>query len=203
MKKIIGMLLLVGLLAGMLAGCGVQRPAIKEAKFDFTVTYELDGAVKTVSGVYACKYDGISWALDSGRTRSWKGQVEGVETTGVGDDIKLGTTEDGGNIILALAFYPSYFMGDMEMEAPVPYLVVEYPAEEGRPPGEYWRWPAGCAPAVAARIDWAKHERGPVFPVSQNLGATVFRPIGGTHNPPESFPGNGGTAECLKSLPLT
>ena len=132
MKKIIGMLLLVGLLAGMLAGCGVQRPAIKEAKFDFTVTYELDGAVKTVSGVYACKYDGISWALDSGRTRSWKGQVEGVETTGVGDDIKLGTTEDGGNIILALAFYPSYFMGDMEMEAPVPYLVVEYPATEGQ-----------------------------------------------------------------------
>ena len=41
----------------MLTGCGpdVPLPEVKEGIFDFTVTYELNGEVKTVKNTYVCK----------------------------------------------------------------------------------------------------------------------------------------------------
>ena len=53
------------MLSALLAGCGLEvpRPEIKEGEFDFIVTYEYNGEIKTVSGVYVCEFSGISWAL--------------------------------------------------------------------------------------------------------------------------------------------
>lgn len=128
MKKISALLIFVFLISGMLTSCGLQvpRPEIKEGRFNYSVTYEINGAVETLSGVYVCEYNGTSWSVDGGYHRSWKGSYEGD----VKDDVKIiGTTYDGGKIELSLGFYPHYFMGesiDVDLEAPEAHLVVSF-----------------------------------------------------------------------------
>lgn len=132
MKKILSIVSFVLLLSLCLTSCGltVPRPEIKEGRFNYSVTYELNGEIKTISGVYICEYDGISWSLDGGNNRHWKGCIEG----GTEDDqIQIGTTEDGGAINVCLDFDPDYFMGEDVVEykgVPEPYLIVVYPMTE-------------------------------------------------------------------------
>ena len=133
MKRTLSFLFLAVFLAAMLTSCGltVPRPEIKEAKFNYSVTYELNGETKTVSGVYVCEYDGTSWALDGGYTRDWKGYIEGGTDN---DEVIIGTTNDGGTIILSLTLHPAYFMGEdygATYFVPEPYLQINYPLEEG------------------------------------------------------------------------
>ena len=112
MKRKLCVLILLFMLVSILAGCGldVPRPEVKEGRFHFTATYELNGEVKTVSDVYICKYDGIGWTLDGGNYyRDWVGHFEsGME----GDVLEICTTEDGGKIYLVFHIYPEYFMGE-------------------------------------------------------------------------------------------
>ena len=110
MKKIIGFLLLTVMLVVMLTGCGLTmpRPEVKEGSFDFTVTYELNGEVKTVKDTYVCKYKGVSMTLEGIYYRKWKGTFNGGLA---GDSIKICDIADGGEIVLAFLIYPEYFMG--------------------------------------------------------------------------------------------
>ena len=119
-----------------LASCelAVLRPEVKEGRFDFSITYELNGEEKTFSAVYVCEYDGASWSIEGGDfSRDWKDCTEGDYE---GDDYSaiIGKTEDGGDIILFFGIYPEYFMGD-SMDGrgvPEPSLYVSYPmAEDG------------------------------------------------------------------------
>ena len=114
MKKIIGELLLAAILSVVLTGCGldVPRPEIKKSEFNISVTYELFGEVKTLNGVYECKYTGVDFALDGGSFyRTWKGAFKsGIE----GEILDIGTTDDGGVITLTFCLFPEYFMGDPE-----------------------------------------------------------------------------------------
>lgn len=133
MKKLFSILLLTALLTFAFTGCGLQvpRPEIKKADFAFSVTYEMNGETKTVSGVLVCEYDGTSWSLDGGYRRAWKGTITGVESD-IGYETRIGTTEDGGDIIIAYGFNPNYFMGDNGYaETPAPWLTVSYPFEDG------------------------------------------------------------------------
>lgn len=132
MKLIALMLALV--LVGMLSSCGltVPRPDIKEGRFDFSITYELNGETKTFSAVYVCEFAGTSWALEGGDyTRDWKDHVEGNYT---GDNYSaiIGASEDGGDITLFFGVYPSYFMGDStgDRGVPGPSLYITYPEDE-------------------------------------------------------------------------
>lgn len=116
----------------MLVGCleSPNDPTVEKGEFDFSVTYEINGEVKTVSGVYVCEYDGVSWALDGGPHRSWTGYCKGLED----DLIRIGTTADGQSIDLDLNLYPEYFMGDIEenyREPSKPYIVVTVVGEDG------------------------------------------------------------------------
>ena len=74
MKRTVVLLCFVLALVCMLTSCAldVPRPEIKTGEFNFSVTYEYNGEIKTVSGVYVCEYDGIDWAIDMGyhRTRT-------------------------------------------------------------------------------------------------------------------------------------
>ena len=115
-----------------LTSCGlkVPRPEIKSGEFDFAVTYEIGGEIKTVSGVYVCEYDGTKWALDGGSHRAWNAYIKG----GMDDLIEIGTAEDGGVIRLHLNFYPEYFMGDPGwswMGDPEPSITVSIETSEG------------------------------------------------------------------------
>ena len=128
MKKLLSILLFTLTIALLLTSCGitVPRPEIKKHEFDFSVTYEFNGEVKTVSGVYVCEYDGTGWALDGGSHREWKSYFKNDEQA---EPVRIGTTEDGGIVELNYGFYPEYFMGDPSwswMEAPAPSLTVSH-----------------------------------------------------------------------------
>lgn len=120
MKKILTLLIVVCIITCMLTGCGldVPRPEIKTGEFDFSVTYEYGGEIKTISGVYVCEYDGIDWTPDGGYHREWTGYVKDGATEEV---INLGTAEDGGIVELNLCFYPDHFMGDSYWEDDEPF----------------------------------------------------------------------------------
>ena len=132
MKKTLSALLAVIMLVCMLSGCtfGVPQPEIKKGEFNFSVTYEFNGEIKTVSGIYVCKYAGVSFALDGGAHRSWEGHIKGD----IEDRSVIGTTENGDTIELVLALIPEYFMDDFVEgyhEVPAPYITITVIDEEG------------------------------------------------------------------------
>ena len=133
MKKILLTIALLMTLVFVLSGCGftVERPEVKEGEFNFKVWYEFNGEIKSVSGVYVCKYNGTDWALDGGYHRDWIGYIEGDENE---EMLEIGTTEDGGIVKINLALYPEYFMNDPLTggnEVPVPYISVTKVDGEG------------------------------------------------------------------------
>jgi hypothetical protein len=132
MKKILILLVLTILLTCLLTSCGltVPRPEIREGEFDFSVTYEYNGEIKTVSGVYVCAYNGMDWALDGGYYRDWTGYIQGGNT----DDYVPIDIVDGDEIILVLNLVPDYFMDDFiegYREVPKPYISVTVVDDEG------------------------------------------------------------------------
>ena len=133
MKKVLCALSLVLMVSVMLTSCGltVPRPEIKTGEFDFSITYEIDGKVGTLSAVYVCEFDGTSWTLDGGYGRDWKAHTEGDYK---GDDYSaiIGTTDDGGDIVLFFGIYPEYFMNDEmgDRGVPEPSVYVAYPENE-------------------------------------------------------------------------
>ena len=133
MKRMIGIVLLVLLIVAALSGCAlaVPSPEIKSGEFAFSVTYELGGEIKTISGVYVCEYQGADWAIDSDLHRSWEGYVKNVD---IEKFVTLGVAEDGGEIRINLDLFPEYFMGeDYEdwRNAPTPWLQVVIADEDG------------------------------------------------------------------------
>ncbi len=132
MKKTLSALLAALMLICMLSGCsfGMPQPEIKKGEFNFSVTYEFNGEIKTVSGIYVCKYAGVSFALDGGAHRSWEGSIKGD----IEDRSVIGTTENGDTIELVLALIPEYFMDDFiegYHEVPAPYITITVIDEEG------------------------------------------------------------------------
>ena len=131
MKKTVIALVFMLLVMNIFTGCEgfSPSPVITEGEFNFSVTYEYNGEEKTISGVYKCKYNGQSWALDGGFNRSWSG----VSDNGIEDGIKLGTTENGGDINLVMNLYPDYFMGEDAgfRDTPAPYFQIITVEEDG------------------------------------------------------------------------
>jgi hypothetical protein len=132
MKKVLSIFVLTFLLACLLTGCALAepRPKVREGEFDFTVTYEYNGEIKSVSGVYVCAYNGMGWALDGGYYRDWTGYIQGGNT----DDYVTIDTVDGDEIILVLNLVPDYFMDDYNMElydVPAPYIQIKSYSEDG------------------------------------------------------------------------
>ena len=129
MKRRLIALFLLLTLVGTLTGCGitVPRPEVEEGNFNFSITYEINGKVDTLSAVYMCEFDGVSWSVEGGYGRDWKAHTEGDYE---GDDYSaiIGTTEDGGDIVLFFGIYPEYFMNDStgDRGAPEPSLYISY-----------------------------------------------------------------------------
>ena len=94
------------------SGCTIAKmpvPSVKEGRFNFSFTYEINGEEKNYSGVYVCKYDGsyVS-AFDTGDGVVWTAYVEGV---GEEPEIAIHTNDDG-VIYVGFWLYPGYFMAD-------------------------------------------------------------------------------------------
>ena len=133
MKRKLFTLILALALMFTLASCGltVPRPEIKSGEFKYSVTYEYNGEVNTISGIYVCEYAGLSWALDGGYSRDWSGYIKGADDN---DHIELGTIDDGDVVILVLNFFPEYFMDDFNYDlydVPAPYIMIKDYTEDG------------------------------------------------------------------------
>lgn len=122
--KIIAIVFSMILATTLFSGCMAKLPipSVKEGRFDFSVTYEIDGEVKTYSGVYVCKFDGVlTTFLGSGL--EWKGYIENAEI-----DVPIQNNEDG-VVYINFGFFPEYFMGDpstVYYEQPQPNLFMIY-----------------------------------------------------------------------------
>ena len=104
----------------------VSRPEIKERRFDFSVTYELNGEIKTLTGIYECKFEDIDWSLDRGYTKEWSDRIDGIDNV---NEIRLCTTEDGGIVSVRFGFSPGCFMNDLDagvIDSPNPRLILSY-----------------------------------------------------------------------------
>ena len=106
-------------------------PRIKEGKFHFSVTYEMDGEVETLAGVYVAKFVKIGHTHDCAY-RVWDGYVETNELrTRLEEDctfMVLKTTEDG-TIYLDFNLYPQYFLaepGYEQLKGNEPDLYINY-----------------------------------------------------------------------------
>ena len=103
-------------------------PEVKEGRFEFCVTYEIKGELKTYSGVYICKFNGVEKSI-YGSSLKWESYVEGLDDS---TSILLDTNDEG-NIYLEFALYASHFMNDPEYvdwDAPKPYLCLVYHSDD-------------------------------------------------------------------------
>lgn len=132
--QVLTLVVMVVVMAVVCTGCAVTMPipSVKEAKFDFSVTYEIDGEVKTYSGKYVCEFEGTYKTL-AGEGRRWNGYVENV---GDGEYcvIPVATNEDG-TIYIDLSFMPEYYMSDPDWEyygnpVPKPILYIVYHSDD-------------------------------------------------------------------------
>ena len=104
-------MLLTAIIAMMLMGCGssLPHPEVKDGKFDVSVTYELNGEIKTLDLVYVCEYDGVKRTMEWTSYRAWNGHFEGYEP---GEVIDIFNAEDGSRIVFCFLIYAEYFMGE-------------------------------------------------------------------------------------------
>ena len=112
MKKLLGLLIATVALSLGLMSCipNLPPPEIKDGLFNVSVTYEVNGEIRTLDCVYVCKYEGIKLTVDGVYYRRWRGYFEDEELSG--DTFLVHTTDDGGEILLCFLIYPEYFMGE-------------------------------------------------------------------------------------------
>ena len=131
-QRILIITLLLTLLVAFFSGCAVKIPVpeVREGRFNFSVTYEVNGEEKTYSGVYVCKFEGVHKSVYGGG-RDWSGYIENDEENGM---IAIQTNEER---VIRLAFHlsPEYIMADpdfelFEYEIPAPSLALVYHSDD-------------------------------------------------------------------------
>ena len=123
--KLLVVLTLTTMFTMFFSGCVVKVgvPKVKEGRFDFSITYEVNGEQKTHTGVYICEYDGVETTF-LGSSLEWKSYIENEEEI----DVPIQTNEDG-IVYINFGFFPEYFMGDPSAsyyESPSPNLFMIY-----------------------------------------------------------------------------
>ena len=114
-KKLLTCIVLIVFLVSMFTACQkAPDPTVKEGKFDFSVTYEVDGVEMTVSSVYVCEFEEAGWGL-GGWYINWKQYIEDSELAnrlGETRGYLLLKTIDDGEIYLDFNLSAKYFLAD-------------------------------------------------------------------------------------------
>ena len=148
------------------AGCGKGlEPNVKEGRFDFSVTYEVDGELETVSGVFVCEFAEVVKALD-GAYIEWNSYIEDTELSNRLDQnrgyLPLKTCDDG-VIYLDFCLSAKYFMSDpsfgntnINTDAAIssisPRLFIEYNETKGEELGKWWSEDVTVLDSYGAKI---------------------------------------------------
>ena len=146
-KWLTGIVLAVALASTFSACQKAPDPTIKEGRFDFSVTYEVDGEISTVSSTYVCKLEESGWHLD-GWYIHWNEYIEDSELANRMEETRgylLLKTIDDGEIYLDLNLSAKQFMADPRLDdnyetddvvAVTPRLFIEYTYEKYEEIGE-------------------------------------------------------------------
>ena len=115
-KWLTGIALIVALCSTLSACQKAPDPTIKEGRFDFSVTYEVDGEISTVSSTYVCKLEESGWHLD-GWYIHWNAYIEDSEIEAlVNDESYYGgiliCANEYGNVYLDLSLDAGYLMAE-------------------------------------------------------------------------------------------
>ena len=131
-QKFIAVVLLLVTCIFLFTGCVKKMPVpeVKEGRFDFSITYEVNGEQKTYTGVYVCEFKGTHVSL-VGYGRDWTGYVENSDSSLA---IPVQTNDDG-IIYIGLGLSPRYLMSDpdfvtYEFDIPEPTLYMEYHSDD-------------------------------------------------------------------------
>ncbi len=86
------------------------EPQIKYGEFLFTITYEIDGEIKTYEDILICEYAGIEDLGTAGKYRKWSKRLK----SGNERIVLLQGKEDNSSFQLCAdaPTFPEYFMGD-------------------------------------------------------------------------------------------
>ena len=110
----------------------LKSPVIKEHDFEYSVTYKLNGEIKTIEGIYKCRFDGHSGASNPiDRKYSEEYIVDGVTTISRTHTI---AQADGMELYIVVLFSNGYLMGDTKSSDYAPFLndpVIEALDSEG------------------------------------------------------------------------
>lgn len=111
--KLPAVIIAIGLVVSFVASLFtnfILTPIVTEHDFNYSVTYELNGEVKTLEGVYTCRFDGYSEG-ENPRNRHYTGEytVNGQKTLHQTYTI---TRNDGAELYIVTAFNNCYLMGD-------------------------------------------------------------------------------------------
>ena len=142
--KLIYVTIFVFLFTMVLTGCEkAPEPIIKEGKFNFSVTYEVDGETKTISSVFVCNFIESSMYLD-GYYIDWESYIEDREIEELFPEqyhnCIIVKTNEYGNIYLDLNLYPQYFMSEPgydDSRSASPSLFVKYHEDKVEEVGTY------------------------------------------------------------------
>ena len=102
----------------------MQKPAITQHTFDFSVTYRLDGEVKTLNGAYTCQYTGHGGGSDP-LSRFYHGTFVTDEVDPNPGEFTI-AQKNGKELRIVVIFSDSLLMGDAEYDDAhyEPYLAV-------------------------------------------------------------------------------
>lgn len=125
--KIPAIIFAIGLILSLLVCLGaniILTPEITEGNFRYTVTYKLNGEIKTLEGVYTCRYDGYRPGGDP-RDRYYTGEytVDGQATCSHSYTI---AEKDGAELYIVTVFDDCYLMGDTKDMDYEPFLEEPY-----------------------------------------------------------------------------
>ena len=139
MKKFVFIISML-IISFILTGCSkTPVPTVKEGRFNFSVTYEVDGVQETVSSVFVCKYVKVVKTLEGGY-REWDSYIEDSALSARLEKTRgylLLKTINDGEIFLNLDLSAEYFMADPDFidlnentdepsKTISPYVFIEY-----------------------------------------------------------------------------
>ena len=107
-----------------------KKPAVTEGEFPFSITYEVDGEIKTISDVYQARYIRNDGYADT-KSRVYEGVLKSS-----GENDTVYTLKKGQNTRVELwtHFYADYLMGDPEGDyfddEPFAPIIYYYDADE-------------------------------------------------------------------------
>lgn len=123
-KRNVIIFLLMVMIMLVCTSCATKMPVpeVEEGRFDFSVTYELNGEQITFNGVYVCKYKG-AYITFVGNGIMWDDYIENGDSYSV---IEIQTIGEYG-IFIDMDFDPDYFMSDPDYYEgkPEPYMYAQ------------------------------------------------------------------------------